>query len=54
MRLIPSSAQIFDDILLSVSAFAWNLPVSDFEFIEDADNMHLGPGAFELNLQYHE
>jgi len=50
MRLIHSSAQIFNVILLSLSAFAWNLPISDFEFVEVADNMHLEPEAFELNL----
>jgi glyoxylase-like metal-dependent hydrolase (beta-lactamase superfamily II) len=44
MRLIHSSVQIFSGILLSFSAYAWNLPVGDFEFVAVADNVHVMHG----------
>jgi len=50
MRLIHSSAQIFNGILLPFSAYAWNLSVDDFEFVEVADNMYLALETFEPNL----
>ena len=50
MQLVHSSAQIFSSILQSFSAYAWNLSVDDFEYVEVADNMHLELEAFELNL----
>ena len=33
MRLMNSSGQILTGVLLSFSAYAWNLPVGDFEFV---------------------
>lgn len=44
MRLINSSAQILTGILLSFSAYAWNLPVGDFEFVEVDDNVYVMHG----------
>ena len=44
MRLINSSAQILAGILLSFSAYAWNLPVGDFEFVEVADDVYVMHG----------
>jgi glyoxylase-like metal-dependent hydrolase (beta-lactamase superfamily II) len=44
MRLFNSSAQILTGILLSFSAYAWNLPVGDFEFVAVADNVYVMHG----------
>jgi len=44
MRLINSSAQILTGILLSFSAYAWNLPVGDFEFEAVADDVYVMHG----------
>jgi glyoxylase-like metal-dependent hydrolase (beta-lactamase superfamily II) len=44
MRLIDSSVQILTGILLSFSAYAWNLPVGDFEFVAIADNVYVMHG----------
>jgi len=42
--------QISSAIPLSFSVYAWNLPVSDFVFVEVTENMYLELEAFELNL----
>jgi glyoxylase-like metal-dependent hydrolase (beta-lactamase superfamily II) len=44
MRLINSSTQILTGILLSFSAYAWNLPVGDYEFVAVADNVYVMHG----------
>ena len=44
MRIIHPSAQIFIGILLSFSAYAWELPVGNFKFEAIADNVYVMHG----------